>query len=259
MALIETNLATEQFNASSKNLDALLGLKEPAKREEVTTAIAIVCLDEIQKSKLGWNHYIKKFFATTLTYASVIALPFIALAGAIWHYSEQIKALTAIYEAKNIALAGTGVGALFLADYAVGKVFGIRPITALLIGAFDAYRRGAKILSNQVRDSYTNDEVKTEIEILEHRKTIKAQLSAAYLGIAVELGKRQKNETLKTDLETLKANLPLISRGLSEIALSKVEICEILSPLEETMKLLDGFKLSTLNQLPPSGHLIEAS
>lgn len=238
MALIENSFATEQLNVSSNNLDAILSINKPAKTEDVTTGVALSCLDEIKKTQLGWGHSIKKFFATAGTYALVMAFPIGILAGTLWIYSERIKNIFMLYEAKNLALAGTGLGTLCLTDFLIGKYFGIRPITALLIGIFDVYRQGAKFLSKQVRDSYTCDEEKWRKEIEANREMIKKQLGAAYLGIAVELAKRHTEGKLDNEIPMLDNNLPIIAKALSEIGLSKPETIEILSPLEETMKLI---------------------
>lgn len=242
MSLITVNSISERFNASSDNLNFILNLKETPKSNHVVTEVSRECFKEIQNTRLGWGHFIKKFFSTSITYASILALPVVTLAGSIWYYFDQIKNLPAIYDIKNLALGGSGLGAVFLANFAIGKVFGVRPMTAIMFAAYDTYRGGAKALSNQVRDSYTRHEERTEELVRENRKTIEDQLKSTYFGIANELAKRYENGKLGEEIKILKTNLPLIARELINIGLTPAKTLEILSPLKTTVDLIEKSK-----------------
>lgn len=238
MTLYGTYSDNEISKLTFSNLEILLNLNKHSKTEDVITEVACDCLKEIKKSQLGWGHSFKKFLATTLTYASVLALPITALVGTIWYYFDQIKNLSALYDAKNIALTGSSIGTLLLADYAIGKIFGTRPITAILIAGYDAYRQGAKNLANQVRDSYINQEHEVKDLIKQSKQLIESELEAAYLAIANELAQRYNEGNLQDEMTTLKQNLPIIAESFSKIGISDSKISKILSPINQAIRLI---------------------
>ncbi|MGB7979080.1 MAG: hypothetical protein WCF19_08005 [Chlamydiales bacterium] len=223
----------------SKNFDVILCLPKNFKKEDVITNVASVCLQEIEKSQLGWGHSVRKFLASSLTYASLLALPIATLMGALWFYLDKIKELSVLYDAKSLIYTGGGLSALYLADFAIGKLFGVRPATAIVLATYDVYRTGAKYLSDQVRDSYTNHELNMKEAIQKNRKTVEEQLKNAYLGIADELTRRHKAGSLsKDDLDALKTHFPLIKKALLQIGLTLPVATEILTPLEQAANLI---------------------
>ena len=231
MTLIKPNTATNQLNSSSINLHKIAELTQSATTEDVVTEVSLVCLDEIQKTHLTRGHAAKKFIFTSLTYAAAIALPVATLAGAVWRISAQENPYSHIVKV-------AGLSALLLADRAIGKVLGIRPVTAMTIAAYDAYRQAALTLSKQVQNSYTNHELQVNSQIEKHRQTIKNELITTYLGIASELAARHKKGTIKDEAQTLEEKLPIVTEAFSKIGLTNVEIADILSPLKDTMKLI---------------------
>lgn len=238
MPLIASSNATKELNAPSINLDSLVHLKASQNREEVITKLAGMCLEEMEKSRLGWGHFIKKFLATTLTYTSVLALPVAVLAGVIWRYVDSIKNFYMIAGAKDIAYLSSQLGGLWLADYAIGKIFGTRPITIILIAFYDAYRQGAKFLSHQVRDSYTSHEEAMKAILQTNREALKKDLADAYAEIASELVKRAREGKVDTEIKVLKEKLPMINKALETIGLTKADIYKIISPLDDTLRIL---------------------
>ena len=230
MTLISSNEATEKLNASSKNFKQLLEAGDPILKEEVITQLAQVCLEEIENAQLGWGHSFKKFFATTFTYTSVLAAPILTMIGSIWYFLDKIQGFSELHNIKNLAYAGTGFGTVVLADYAIGKIFGIRPVTAILLVAYDAYRNGAKTLAKGVEKGYNDHEEALKMTRENSKKILIDELKKTYLGIAIEMTNRTPEE-----LTTLQKQMPFITIALAHVGLSKLEICQILSPVVSTL------------------------
>lgn len=238
MTLIAINPVTEPYNPSSINLSIIAELKPTAGPQDVVSELALECLAEIQKFSLGTAQSLKKVLATSLTYTSLLALPIGALGGALWHVSNEIKEMTSLSQAQRYLVAGTSLSAFWLADVAIGKLSGIRPFTAISIAAYDAYRQFALTVSKQVRESYAKQEQKLKEESDSNREIALEQLNTIYKEIASELGRRHKDGTLTTEIQTLEMKLPLVKQLLSQTGLKKVEISSILSPLQDMIKLL---------------------
>ncbi len=228
MTLIQSNPATERLNVSSKNFECLLECKSPRK-EDVTTQIALDCLAEIKNAQLGWGYSIKKFFATMFTYTSVLTAPFIAMIGLLWLNASRIRTI----DLQTLAIGGSVFGGILAADMAIGKIFGVRPITMSVIAAYDAYRYGAKTLSKSVEKSYTDHEEMMKLLIQENRKVMIDELKKTYLGIAKVLDRHTPSE-----IKLLEDQLPSIEKALKGMGLNRSEVTQILGPIKETMKLL---------------------
>ncbi len=236
MAILPHNDVTKEFNASGQNLDHLLHLEKVTPTEVVTKTV-LSAFEEIQKSKLGWGHSAKKIFYPTAAYGGVLSLPIVGIVSYIWYFVHALKDWAFL---SKVAIGGTTLAALLAADLAVGRVIGTRPITAILIAGYDLYREGAKGLSKQVRKSYENQEAQVNELIKQRHETIKTELKEAYKEMALALVKKHKahDENIPAAIETLQKQLPLISKAFGELGLSAAEIVEILSPLQDALKLI---------------------
>lgn len=249
--LITVNDVTKEFNASGQNLDALLKLNKMS-RDEVATQIALSAFDEIEKSKLGWSHSIKKFFFPTATYGGILSLPIIGMVSCLWYFVQTIQNLTSV---NGWAIGGGSFGVLLGADAALGKVFGTRPMTAILIATYDFYREGAKALSKQVRESYTNEETRFQELIKARHETIKTELKTTYKEMALELVNRFKknSSTVSSAVKTLNEQLPNLKKGLTQLGLSDAETVEVLQPIRDALDMIAKAMPSPKNPAAAAG------
>lgn len=234
MPLITPNDATNKFNVSAQNLDTVL---KGTTKDDITTKLVLSCFNDIQKSQLGWWFSIKKFFARTFSYPALLTFPMTGIAGGVWYYAEAIKTISLT----NYAIWGTSLGALLAADFAIGKIIGTRPITALLIASYDAYREGARTISKVVAESYTKTENQISDLIKAHRETIKNELLVTYAGIAKALAERYTGEgAVEISSESMENCIPTISKTFAELGLSQPDIDQILGPLKDVLLLIQA-------------------
>lgn len=226
MALISHSIATHSLG-DKINFDRLSHL-ETATKEQVATSLALAQLETVKKSQLGWGYTIKRLLATTSTYASILASPFIALISALWFYSDRIRQIDPF----TMAASGSAAGAIFAADYALGRLIGIRPITACLIALYDMHRFGAKKVSNKVEESYKTHEQEMKEVSKKARTKLVEELKSTYLGVATQVKYQSR-----ADQQLLLTQLPKIRTGLSSLGLTMPEIIEILSPLEGALRI----------------------
>jgi hypothetical protein len=229
------------YNISSKNLGAVLSFNKESKKEDLLTRVSIKCVEEIEKSKLSFWHPVKKLLATSLTYTLGLATPVVALTGAAWRYGSAITDL------EVLAGASPALVAIFLADWSLGKTLKIRPITAIAITILDSYRHATNALSKQVKDSYTKQEEHVKALTDKDREIIKEELKMVFEGIAAKMATfTDKNNKRGEIIEKLEPKLPFIKKALSELKLSDVQIAQILSPLEDTVAIIEAMKPSKL-------------
>lgn len=216
--------------ANTHNFNQLITLKEPVSKEAVITDLAKVCIEESEKSRLGWGHTFKKFFATTSVYTTLLAAPIAALLGSLWYFADKIGLLMTL---ENLCIAVPSLGAAIGADVVFGKIFGIRPITIALLATLDAYRNGVKKVTDIVEGSYTNEEEAVKEILKENKKVLIDELKALYSQIAKSLENHNP-----ADIQKLRTQLPLIEKGLVSIGLTRLEVAQVLAPLKTELRLL---------------------
>lgn len=234
MALIQSNKTTESYGASSKNFITLQNL-EGVDKKAVVTELAQECINEIDSAHLGWGYRTRKFLATTCSYASALVAPIFAVSGLIWYNFTKILNINI----SQWAAGSATIGGALAADVAVGKIFGIRPITACLITAYDAYRHGAKALSTEIKKSYEDHEMAMKDLAAKSRKILIHELKTTYAALAMDLRNHTPN-----DISKFSTQIPVIEKSLSQLGLSRRETVDILLPLKDTIKILPHCKLA---------------
>lgn len=228
MALISHSSATRGLG-DAINCDHLTHLSPLSKKEEVVTQLALKHLEEMGKARISLGFTARRLLATTLTYASVLSSPFIALISSLWIFSNQIAFFNSWEWALN---SGSVLAVVLAADNTVGKLLGIRPITASLVAIYDMHCYTAQTIANRVDESYKKHEQKVQTSYATSRAKLLEELKQTYLGVAEQIKYQRPN-----DQKLLEGQLSTIRIGLRAIGLTPIEITETLAPLEAALQL----------------------
>lgn len=231
MALIGSNSVTDRFNSAAINLDGLMHLNKKFTLADVTTKSVLSLFAEMNQSKTGWGYSLKKMIVPSAVYSTVLSLPIAGIGGASWYFGRALRNVQSVSDLIPFATWGAGISGLLTVDFAVGKIFGIRPITNILIIAYDVYREAAANLSNQVKDAYIGYEQEMKGSILDKKRDMKNRLTEVYMKMAqvlIDSPGISKPELKKFKQETL----PAIGKQLSKLSLTRAEVESILEPLE---------------------------
>ncbi|MBU6383686.1 MAG: hypothetical protein KGR16_05165 [Verrucomicrobia bacterium] len=230
MALISRYEAT-QGPGDLSNAQALCAARKPLTREQVTTQLALEKFDEMNQARVGFGHTIRRLLATTTTFAAVLSAPFIALLSIIWFGAAELQRLS-ILDSWTFAMSGSALAAAIAADLAVGKLFGVRPITACMIAIYDMHRNVAKTISDRVDESYKNEEKALKALRQERRTEMLQNLGNTYQGVATQIQALKPEER-----QQLEKQLPAFAKALQSMQLTQSEISSILDPLRGAFQL----------------------
>lgn len=228
--------------AEKQNFNQLITLKKPVPKEAVITDLAKVCIEESAKARLGWGHSLKKFVATNSVYTTLLFAPIAAVLGSLWFFADKLSLLLTL---ENLCIAVPSLGAMIGADLAFGKIFGIRPITVALLAALDAYRSGVKRVTDNVERGYINEEEAVKELLKDNKKVLMDELKNVYSQIAAKLEKHSPSE-----IENLRNQIPLIVEGLTSVGLTRIEVAQILAPLNTELRLLQKAQALKIEPAP---------
>jgi len=235
----------ETFKVSAQNLIQILATKNRTKPdpEQFITKVASLALKDIQNAHLGWGHYIKKHAMGAAVHGTILAAPVAGTIGGVYYYSDKIRQI----DPTNAVQVGAAFAGAYAADFVVGKILGVRPITAAVFTLYDILREGARRVSKEVMTSYTRKEEQMLEVIKESREKIKQELIVTYKGVGEELVNRYKRTCndpislgeMQGQVKMLGTKLPLIEKSLGCIEeLSSTDITEILHPIKEVVEFI---------------------
>ena len=226
---------------SSNNLGSLLAFaadRSQISSEKVTTKIAMDCFRDIQQSRLGLGHYLKKYAAGTAAFTAAVGIPTMLVLGGTYYYaSEKMKDP---FDFLKVVLAGVGIGG---ANRATGAMFGVKPVTMMATMAGASLIYGAGKLSEAVMGQYNQIEKRAEDFARERHGQIIEQLKTTYEDIANELERRFKKALmdpkdvyeLKQSIFKLEESMPSLREAFSKIGIGVSEASQILGKLHDLM------------------------